>query len=134
MLPRSSAGSLADARTPLVPRDRLRAAHKNPIPPRVTRGQALKQTLSRKLGSATACHAPTRRWAAINWRHRSNNERSRSAARCGQKDRNIAMTATNDQDQWMPLDLEDEEIETFTALREDVPPWLQASLWDWILS
>jgi hypothetical protein len=42
------------------------------------------------------------------------------------------MTTTNDQDEWAPLDVGEDELETFTALREDVPPWLEPSLWEWI--
>ncbi|OZE95532.1 hypothetical protein CH302_17070 [Rhodococcus sp. 15-2388-1-1a] len=33
---------------------------------------------------------------------------------------------------FVPLGLEGEELERFTALRDDIPPWLQTSLWDWI--
>ncbi len=40
------------------------------------------------------------------------------------------MTTTNDQ--WAPLEIGDDEIETFTALREDVPDYLYRSLWLWI--
>ena len=42
------------------------------------------------------------------------------------------MTTTNDQDQWAPLEIGHDEAETFTALRDDVPPWLAATLWTWI--
>ncbi|MEO3761214.1 hypothetical protein ABGB19_23415 [Mycobacterium sp. B14F4] len=42
------------------------------------------------------------------------------------------MTTTDDQDQWVPLEIGDGEVETFTALRDDVPPWLEATLWAWV--
>ncbi|MGV0770204.1 hypothetical protein [Mycobacterium syngnathidarum] len=40
------------------------------------------------------------------------------------------MTTTDDQ--WAPLELGEDEIEVFTALREDVPDYLYRSLWLWI--
>ncbi|BBX38439.1 hypothetical protein MMAG44476_06936 [Mycolicibacterium mageritense DSM 44476 = CIP 104973] len=40
------------------------------------------------------------------------------------------MTTTDDQ--WAPLELGEEEVEVFTALREDVPDYLYRSLWTWI--
>lgn len=39
---------------------------------------------------------------------------------------------TDDEDQWTPLEIGEDEIETFTALREDVTPWLEPSLAGWI--
>lgn len=57
-------------------------------------------------------------------------ERCGIAAHGGQKDQN--MTTTDDQAQWTPLDIGEDEIETFTALREDVPDYLFQSLWTWI--
>lgn len=40
------------------------------------------------------------------------------------------MTTTNDQ--WLPLGLEDDEVEAYAALRDDIPPWLEPSISDWI--
>jgi len=42
------------------------------------------------------------------------------------------MTTTNSQGLWAPLEIDDDEADAFTALRDDVPTWLEASLWTWI--
>ncbi|MCA2245000.1 hypothetical protein JF781_21835 [Mycobacterium sp. WUMAC-067] len=42
------------------------------------------------------------------------------------------MTTTDDKEQWAPLDIGEDEIEVFTALREDVPEHLYRSVWTWI--
>jgi len=42
------------------------------------------------------------------------------------------MTTANDQ--WMPLEIGEDEIETFTALSADVPEHLYRSLWSWIFA
>jgi hypothetical protein len=38
----------------------------------------------------------------------------------------------NDDEEWLPFGVEDHEVAAFTALREDVPSWLDQSLWEWI--
>jgi hypothetical protein len=40
------------------------------------------------------------------------------------------MTTTDEQ--WLPLGMEEDEVAVYTALRQDVPPWLESSLWAWI--
>jgi hypothetical protein len=40
------------------------------------------------------------------------------------------MTTTDEQ--WLPLGMEEDEVAVYTALRKDVPPWLESSLWAWI--
>lgn len=42
------------------------------------------------------------------------------------------MTAAEFGDEWLPLELPESEVESFTALRADIPPWLRKSLWGWI--
>jgi hypothetical protein len=39
---------------------------------------------------------------------------------------------TDDEEKWLPFGIEDQEVAAFTALREDVPPWLEQSLWGWV--
>lgn len=39
----------------------------------------------------------------------------------------------DEEEQWLPLGIEDEhQVVAFTALREDIPAWLDTSLWEWI--
>lgn len=35
-------------------------------------------------------------------------------------------------EQWVPFGLDEDEVATYTALREDIPNWLKTSLWNWI--
>lgn len=39
---------------------------------------------------------------------------------------------TDGEEEWLPFGVADHEVAVFTALREDVPPWLDQSLWEWI--
>ena len=39
---------------------------------------------------------------------------------------------TTDETKWIPLEIGEDEIEVFTALREDVPDYLYRSMWTWI--
>lgn len=39
---------------------------------------------------------------------------------------------TTAEDQWAPLEIGSDETDTYTALRDDVPPWLAATVWTWV--
>jgi hypothetical protein len=41
-------------------------------------------------------------------------------------------TADETPDHWLHFGLDEDEIAEYTALREDIPEWLNTSLWNWI--
>lgn len=107
-----------------------------PTSPICHSGRILKQTKTAGWGCDSACHA---RISSADRHIMGIKQMCDPNAGPGLVDRKRNVTTLNngeagteEEDHWLYFGLDDDEIVEYTALRDDIPEWLETSLWDWI--